>query len=195
MRVPFALITAVALALAPAFASAQAPEQRRAVDRTTDRMFRNIQQQVLDYPHYTIFDTISARIDGEGIVTLTGKVTMPYKREELGKRVGTVNGVKQVNNQIDVLPASKSDDELREGIARAIYDNPTFRPYASRVNPPIHVIVERGRVTLEGTVQDESERLLAKSIARSSNAFAVNDALMTEAEARTAVLENGFGRR
>lgn len=194
MRASFALITALVLTAflnAAAPASAQSPDQQR----VNDRLFRNIQTQVLEYPHYTIFDTISARIGEDGVVTLSGKVTMPYKREEIGRRVGTVNGVKQVNNQIDVLPASKSDDELREGIARAIYENQTFRPYASRVNPPIHVIVERGRVTLEGTVQDESERLLARSIARSFNAFAVNDTLMTAAEARSAVLENGFGKR
>lgn len=191
MRASLALISALLLTLVPAWASAQSPDQRR----TNDRLFRNIQSQVLEYPHYTIFDTISAQINEEGVVTLSGKVTMPYKREEIGKRVGSVNGVKQVNNQIDVLPASKSDDELREGIARAIYENPTFRPYASRVNPPIHVIVERGRVLLEGTVQDESERLLARSIARSSNAFAVTDTLLTEAEARSTVLQNGFGRR
>jgi hyperosmotically inducible protein len=196
MRATLASIAALLLAAfvsiaVPAAASAQSPEQARA----NDRIVRNVQEQVLGYPHYTIFDTISMSLDAEGTVTLTGKVTMPYKREELARRVAKVNGVKQVNNQIEVLPASKSDDELREGIARAIYNNQTFRPYAARVNPPIHVIVERGRVTLEGTVTDESERLLARSIARSFNAFAVTDTLMTDAEARTAVLQNGLGRR
>jgi hyperosmotically inducible periplasmic protein len=192
MRALFAAAVALTFALTPAWATAQTPERRS----VNDRLFRNIQTQVLQYPHYTVFDSISAQIDQEGVVTLTGKVTMPYKREDIGKRVSGVAGVRQVNNRIDVLPASKSDDELRQGIARAIYNNPTFRPYASRVNPPIHVIVERGRVTLEGTVTDESERLLAKSIARSFvDAFVVNDALMTEAEARSAILQNGFGRR
>jgi hyperosmotically inducible protein len=191
MRPLVAAFVAFTFALGPAWAAAQAPERGSA----NDRIFRNIQKQVLEYPHYTVFDSISAQIGDDGVVTLTGKVTMPYKRDEIGKRVSTVSGVKQVNNQIDVLPASKSDDELRQNIARAIYNNPTFRPYAARVNPPIHIIVERGRVTLEGTVTDESERLLAKSIARSFvDAFVVNDHLMTEAEARAAVL-NGLQKR
>jgi hyperosmotically inducible protein len=109
---------------------------------------------------------------------------MPYKRNEIERRVSKVSGIRQVHNRIDVLPASKSDDELRLAIARAIYGNPTFRPYAARANPPIHVIVERGRVTLEGTITDQSERLLALSIARSFDAFAVTDDLKTEAQAR-----------
>ena len=54
------------------------------------------------------------RING-GAVTLLGKVTMPYKRDELEKRIANVPGVAKVDNQITVLPASKSDDELRSG--------------------------------------------------------------------------------
>ena len=83
-----------------------------------------------------------------------------------------------------MLPASQFDDELRYLIARAIYSNPHFVGYASMVNPPIHVIVERGRVTLEGVVNSEVERMLARSIATSFNAFEVKNELRTDAEAR-----------
>jgi hyperosmotically inducible protein len=148
------------------------------------QLFRNIQRKVLEYPHYTVFDTVSAEIE-EGVVTLTGKVTMPYKRDEIEHRVTGVNGVKEVRNRIEVLPASKSDDELRLAIARAIYGHPTFRTLASRVNPPIHVIVERGRVTLQGVVMNEGDRLLIRSIARSFDAFEVKDELRTEADAQS----------
>ena len=70
-----------------------------------------------------------------------------------------------MNNQIEVLPASKSDDELRAGIANAIYGNSAFSRYANQVNPPIHIVVERGRVTLEGVVNNNVDRVLAYSIA------------------------------
>jgi hyperosmotically inducible periplasmic protein len=175
-------ITLAVVLAAPAAASDQGSLDQ-APNRHTEKVFRNIQKQVLEYPHYTVFDSVSVQIDDDGVVTLTGKVTMPYKRDEIGRRVSEVGGIKQVNNRIDVLPASKSDDDLRRAIAQAIYNNQTFRPYATRVNPPIHVIVERGRVTLEGTVTDESERLLARSIAGSFDAFVVNNELKTEAEA------------
>jgi hyperosmotically inducible protein len=184
MRAIFAAGFAIALALVtPGWGSGEASAQQLSGEYTA-RVFLSIQRQVLEYPHYTVFDSVSARIDGEGIVTLTGKVTMPYKRDDIERRIRSIAGIQQVHNLIDVLPASRSDDELRVGIARAIYGNQTFRPYAARANPPIHVIVERGRVTLEGVVMDESERLLALSIARSFGSFAVTDSLVTEAEAR-----------
>jgi hyperosmotically inducible protein len=145
--------------------------------------FRDVQRQVLRYPHFTIFDTISADVD-EGIVTLTGKVTMPYKKSDIEKRVRRLSGVREVHNRIDVLPASQMDDGLRYNIARAIYGHPMFEPYATMANPPIHVVVERGRVTLEGVVNSEVERALARSIASSFLSFEVKNALRTESEAK-----------
>jgi hyperosmotically inducible protein len=145
--------------------------------------FRDVQRQVLRYPHFTIFDTISADVD-EGIVTLTGKVTMPYKKNDIEQRVRRLSGVREVHNRIDVLPASQMDDGLRYNIARAIYGHPMFEPYATMANPPIHVVVERGRVTLEGVVNSEVERATARSIAASFLAFEVKNELRTESEAR-----------
>ena len=179
------LITVVGVvlaSLAPTVAQAAGAPAASQDDHNL-QLFRSIQRKVLEYPHYTVFDTVSADIEN-GVVTLAGKVTMPYKRDEIARRVTGVNGVREVRNLIEVLPASKSDDELRLAIARAIYGHPTFRHLASRVNPPIHVIVERGRVTLQGVVMNEGDRLLARSIARSFDAFEVKNELKTEVEAQ-----------
>ena len=154
-----------------------------AADRENLEVFRDVQQQVLRYSHFTIFDSVHADVDN-GIVTLTGKVTMPYKRDEIGRRVEKVNGVLQVRNRVEVLPVSQFDDDLRFQIARAIYGNSNFWTYGSMVNPPIHIIVERGRVTLEGVVNSEVDRMLARSIAGSFGAFALTNNLKTTAEAR-----------
>ena len=145
--------------------------------------FREVQQQVLRYPQFTVFDSIHATVD-DGVVRLTGKVTMPYKRDDIARRVGRVAGVSTVVNDIEVLPVSQFDDELRVGIARAIYGNSNFWRYGSMVNPPIHIVVERGRVTLEGVVNSEIDRMLARSIASSFQAFSVTNNLRTDAEAR-----------
>ena len=83
-----------------------------------------------------------------------------------------------------MLPVSQFDDQLRLGIARAIYRDPAFVGFASMVNPPIHVIVDRGRVTLEGVVNSEVDRMIARSIATSFNAFQVKNELKTEAEVK-----------
>lgn len=155
-----------------------------AADRANLQVFRDVQQQVLRYPQFTIFDSIQAEVD-DGVVTLTGKVTMPFKRDDIGKRVAKVAGVREVHNRIGVLPVSQFDDELRLRIARAIYGNSNFWMYASMVNPPIHIIVERGRVTLEGVVNSEVDRMLARSIAGSFDAFSVTNNLKTDAEVRS----------
>ena len=147
------------------------------------QVFREVQQQVLRYSQFTIFDSVQAEVDN-GVVTLTGKVTMPYKRNDIGRRVAGAAGVTEVRNLIEVLPVSQFDDELRLRIARAIYGNSNFWAYATMVNPPIHIIVERGRVTLEGVVNSEVDRMLARSIAGSFDAFEVTNKLRTDAEMR-----------
>ncbi len=142
--------------------------------------FREVQREVLRYPHFTIFDSVHAQI-ADNVVTLTGKVTMPYKRDEIERRVRRIPGV-EVSNAIEVLPVSQFDDRLRYGIARAIYGNPAFANYRLQVNPPIHIVVERGRVTLEGVVNNEVDRVLARSIATSFDAFEVKNDLKTDDE-------------
>jgi hyperosmotically inducible protein len=155
----------------------------QAADREDLQVFRDISNQVLRYSYFTIFDSVHASVD-EGIVTLTGKVTMPYKRTEIEKRVAKVTGVREIQNRIEVLPVSQLDDDLRFQISRAIYGNSAFWNYAAMVNPPIHVIVERGRVTLEGVVNSDVDRMLARSLASFSGAFSVTNELKTEAEMR-----------
>ena len=155
----------------------------RAADKENLLVFRDVQRQVLQYPHFTIFDNVDARVD-HGVVTLTGKVTMPYKSIDIERRVSKLASVKTVHNRITVLPVSQFDDNLRLGIARAIYSHGNFRPYAFMVNPPIHVIVEHGRVTLEGVVNSEVDRVLARSIATNFLSFDVKNELKTEAEVK-----------
>ena len=170
-RTAIALVTLLALST-PALAQSD-----------TLTLFREVQKQVLRYPHFTIFDSVNAQIDS-GVVTLTGKVTMPHKRRDIERRVSRIAGIQQVRNQIEVLPASQFDDQLRYGIARAIYGHHAFVRYASMANPPIHIVVERGRVTLQGVVSNEAERMIARSIATSFNAFQVKTELKTDAEVR-----------
>jgi hyperosmotically inducible protein len=158
----------------------------RAGDRENLQLYREVQREVLQYPHFTIFDSVHIGVD-KGRVTLTGKVTMPFKRTEIERRVAALPSVTNVDNRIEELPVSQSDNELRYLIARAIYGNQNFRAYASRVNPPIHIIVERGRVTLEGVVLSNVDRMLARSIASSFLSFSVTNDLQTEAEARDAL--------
>jgi len=158
-----------------------------AQDRENLEVYRDVSQQVLRYPQFTIFDSVHAQVQ-EGVVTLSGRVTMPYKRDDIARRVARVDGIHDVRNEVTVLPVSQFDDELRLRIARAIYGNSNFWRYGAMVSPPVHVIVENGRVTLEGVVNSNIDRMLARSIAGSFDAFSVTNDLKTDAE-MTTVLE------
>lgn len=47
-------------------------------------------------------------------------------------------------------------------------------------NPPIHIIVENGRVTLTGVVLSQVDKLLAQSLATGRGEMGVTNALKTE---------------
>jgi osmotically-inducible protein OsmY len=155
------------------------------------QVFNDISKAVTRYTHFTVFDNVDANVKN-GVVTLTGQVTMEFKRDDIEKRVAKVDGVKQVNDKITVLPVSQFDDQLRYRIARAIYSNPNFWNYAIGPNPPIHIVVDHSHVTLEGVVMNDADRIIARSIA--SNQFgvmSVQNNLKTDAEAKDA-LEKAF---
>ena len=154
-----------------------------AQDRRDQRIANDIVRQVNWYSRFTIFDDVNISVEN-GLVTLTGKVTMPYKKNDIAKRVADVHGVREVMNQIDVLPVSSFDEELRLRIARAIYGNPSFWNYAAMANPPIHIIVEHGKVTLTGVVSSNVERMLARSLATGWGELSVTNSLRTDAEVK-----------
>jgi hyperosmotically inducible protein len=154
-------------------------------ERKDFQIAKDIATSVQRYTRFTIFDDVSANVNG-GVVTLTGKVTMPFKRDEIEKRIAHVAGVSSVDDQISVLPVSQFDDELRYRIARSIYNNSNFWNYAIMSNPPIHIVVEHGRVTLTGVVQSEVDRMLARSLATQFGALSVTNALKTDAEVNDA---------
>lgn len=158
-------------------------------ERKDFQVAKDVSTSVQRYPELTIFDDVNGYVK-DGVVTLTGKVTMPYKRTDIERRIAKVDGVRRVDDRITVLPVSQFDDELRYRIARSIYNNSNFWNYAILRNPPIHIVVEHGRVTLTGVVQSEVDRMLARSLATQFGAFSVTNALKTSAEVSDALAES-----
>ena len=174
-KTPFALAVALLAVLAnPAFAQ----------DRQDVRLAEDIGRSLNRYVRLTIFDDINATVEN-GAVVLTGRVTMPYKKNDLEKQIGKIDGVRSVRNDIGVLPVSQFDDQLRFRVSRAIYGNPSFWNYAAMANPPIHIIVEGGHVTLAGVVNSNVERMLARSLATGLGELSVTNALKTDAEVKS----------
>jgi hyperosmotically inducible protein len=155
-----------------------------AQDRRDVRLADDIGRSIVGYPRLTIFDDINATVEN-GAVVLTGKVTMPFKKSDIEHRVAKIDGVRSVRNDITVLPVSPFDDSLRYRISRAIYNNPSFWNYASMANPPIHIIVEGGHVTLAGVVNSNVERMLAGSLAIGNGELSVKNELKTDSEVKS----------
>jgi hyperosmotically inducible protein len=107
-----------------------------------------------------------------------GQVTNPTLKSDAGNAVKKIEGVEQVDNQIEVLPNSPMDDQLRRRLFRAIYYYPALQKYAMGVQKPIRIIVKNGRVTLEGVVDSEADKNIANIRARGvSGSFSVTNNL------------------
>jgi osmotically-inducible protein OsmY len=111
-----------------------------------------------------VYDDFQGRIRN-GSVYISGAVTEPKKLTDIVERIAKVKGVQYIDNKVVVLPASQEDDRLRVMVAQAIYSQSEFERY-SMADPPIHVIVNKSRVTLIGAVRAELEKRKAIEAAR-----------------------------
>src|SRR5271166_3136835 len=113
-----ALLTLI-LALAPSSIPAQTPSSKKSPkleEKVPPNLPREIHQQILLLPFYSVFDSITFTLNGD-IVTLTGQVVRPTLKKDAEAAVRSIEGVDSVVNQIEVLPVSSTDDDLR----RAVY--------------------------------------------------------------------------
>jgi hyperosmotically inducible periplasmic protein len=147
-----------------------------------DRIVREVRHELVMLPYYGVFDNLSYRVDG-GNVTLMGQVTRPTLKSDAGNVVKRIEGVERVDNQIQVLPLSPMDDGLRVAEYRAIYGHPGLDRYAMQAVPPIHIIMENGKVTLEGVVATQGDKDMAGIRANGvSGVFSVVNNLRVESE-------------
>ena len=147
----------------------------RADAQISDRdLFERVAEAVLTYPQYGVFDSIEVQVQ-ERVVILSGRVTNPKKKDDIEKRVQQIDGVRSLTNEIGVLPLSPSDDKLRYQVASAIYNHPMFWMHGQRPLPPIHIVVERGSITLTGLAGSDVERTMAASLAQVSGSFGVTN--------------------
>ncbi len=135
-------------------------QQRPASRRGVQRIQKEVRHELLMLPYVTVFDNLAYKVEGYK-VTLIGQVTRPTLKSDAEKAVRSVEGVEQVDNRIEVLPVSPMDDELRVRLFRAIYGYASLQKYDTGVNKPIRIIVKNGHVTLEGVVDNETDKNIA----------------------------------
>ena len=141
-----------------------------------------VRHRLVMLPLYDVFDWIEGEVKPEGTLVLRGQVVRPTLKADAEKSVSDVAGIQRVVNEIEVLPLSPNDDQLRLAVYRAVYkfDSPLFR-YATRAVPPIHIIVKNGHATLKGVVATKADSNLAYIAARGvPGLFEVTNELRSE---------------
>ena len=179
-RLTLFAVSLCALALLCNSIDAGAWPQKKTEPKQSD-LVKEVRHQLVLLPYYSVFDNLAYKIEGSK-VTLLGQVVRPTLKSDAEAVVKKLEGVSSVDNQIEVLPVSPMDDQIRRAGYRAIYGDPGLSRYGFQAVPSIHIIVKGGNVTLEGVVDNEADKNLAGLRANGvSNVFSVKNNLTVAA--------------
>ena len=162
----FAVVLAIGLLAIPAFGAQQDRIPLVGSDETHSFLEQQVRRELVKLPYFGVFDNLAFSVDANDNVTLYGQVMRPTLKRDAENAVKRIEGVRAVNNQVEVLPLSNFDNDLRVRAYYAIYGAPALNRYVIQPQPPIRIVVKNGNITLEGVVNNELERQLAYSRAR-----------------------------
>ena len=176
-----ALLFATALVLS----LASMPNSTAAANRTAqnepkpaNKIIKEVRHELVMLPYYSVFDNLSYKVEGDK-VTLMGQVVRPTLKSDAENVVKSIDGVSSVDNQIEVLPNSPMDDQIRRATYRAVYGEGALFQYGIASVPSVHIIVKNGYVTLEGVVNNDTDKNLAGLKANGvANVFSVTNNLV-----------------
>ena len=149
------------------------------VTRSDRAIRKDAEEAVYTYARYGVFDAVGISVD-QGVVSIEGFVNDSVRRREIEQRVARVDGVRDVHNDLRLQGTSAYDQRLRLQMFARIYNDPLFEQYASWSEPPVRVFVDRGRITLAGTVRSKVEQVALGFMARESLAFSVRNIVQVE---------------
>lgn len=173
----FSLLTVLALIIIGMAGEATA-------QNSLSKIEKQVRKELVTLPFYGVFDNLAFKVDGS-TVYLYGQVVRPTTKSGAENRIEDLDGVTEVINQIEVLPLSPYDDRIRLQTLNSIGSRGALYRYFQGVNPSLKIIVNRGRITLEGVVATRGDANLAYIAAREvPGAFAVTNNLMVERENR-----------
>jgi hyperosmotically inducible periplasmic protein len=186
LRAPAWVIASISslVLLAPSLLSQEQAATPDARQQAVLELAKEVRRQIVTQPRYGVFDNIHFAIQGDTVI-LRGQASRPVLRSDIENSVKRIEGVKNVTNEIEVLPPSPNDDRIRAEVYASIYRFPALQRYTanrgggSRMpsvarmaggitnDPPmgwhaIHIIVKNGNVTLTGVVDSESDLSMAE---------------------------------
>lgn len=180
-----ALLAIPTLALSNSLAARpQEDKKQRSETKYREKLAKEVRHQLVMLPWYSVFDNLAYKVEGDK-VTLYGQVTRPTLKSDAEAAVKSIEGVSSVVNNIEVLPLSPMDDEIRRAVYRAIYGDAALSRYGFQAVPSIHIIVKNGNVTLEAVVDNETDKNLAGLRANGvPNVFSVRNNLVVASDGK-----------
>jgi hyperosmotically inducible periplasmic protein len=155
-----------------------AAPQKQTEPKAQQNLIKEVRHQLVLLPYYSVFDNLVFRVQGSKVI-LMGQVVRPTLKSDAEAAVKSIEGVTGVENNIEVLPTSPMDDQIRRAVYRAIYGEPALSRYALSAVPSIHIVVKNGNVTLEGVADNENDKNLAGLRANGvPNVFSVKNNLV-----------------
>lgn len=177
----FAVLVQAIFAAGPLGAQ-QGMNNRNSARNSDEWLKKEVRHELLTLPWYSVFDNLAYSVNN-GEVTLYGQVVNPTLKSDAENAVKHIEGVEKVNNQIEVLPTSPMDDQIRRAEYRAIYSQDLLARYGIGNLQSIHIIVKNGHVTLEGFVDSQQEKDAATLYAKSvPNVFSVDNHLIVNGQ-------------
>ena len=177
-----------------------------AKQQSTLKLAEEVRKQIVMQPQYSVFDSLHFAIQGDTVI-LRGKASRPTLKSGVENAVKRIEGVRNVKNEIEVLPVSPNDDRLRAAVYSSIYRDPALQRYTSNRGGPrnvpsvaraaggitndppmgfhaIRIIVKNGNVTLTGVVDSDMDLAIAEMRANSvPGVFSVDNDLQVATKA------------
>lgn len=155
------------------FVSGKRPANLRAIE---DQIYHKI----LMLPNYGLYDSITVQVSGSTVI-LGGSTNSLGTRKEAERVVRRIPGVDRVVNNIRELPPSPSDDRIRRQLTAQLARTGGLSRYLQGVNPPVRLIVDHGRISLQGYVDNRSDANTMYIVARGvPGAFDVENQLIVK---------------
>jgi hyperosmotically inducible protein len=171
------LATPIAALAGSAAGMPQKAQNQGSEPKSQEKLVKEVRHELLMLPWYSVFDNLAYKVEGDR-VTLYGQVTRPTLKSDAEGAVKHIEGITTVVNKIEVLPLSPMDNQLRRALYRSIYGESALARYSNQAVPPIHIIVKNGNVTLEGVVDNETDKNIANLRANGvPNVFSVKNNL------------------
>lgn len=166
-------IAVAAFSVIPAYAQNRSQGKQTAGRTTEQQIFKKL----ITLPRYGVFDHITFQLNGSEVI-LGGSVYSLGTSRSAESVVKRIPGVTNVVNNIRDLPPSSFDNSIRREALRTFADRGLYR-YLNEFDPDVRIVVDGGRISLEGYVANKGDFNLFNILANGiSGVFSVQNNLI-----------------